>query len=213
MSADVLALGQRAEAMLETLATISADPNGLTRLYLSEEHRRAAQLVGAWMRAAGLQVRMDAAGTMHGLQPAGTAGPLAGMRLLVGSHIDTVVNAGKYDGNLGVVAGILAVEELGRRGVALPFALEVLAFGDEEGVRFPKTLLGSSVCFRRASRPDARPHRRRRGDDPRRARCLRRRSRGARGRGLPAGGDDRLSRTPHRAGPGTGAGRTGASAW
>lgn len=145
MRGDAEALGRRAEAMLDALAYISAEPDRLTRLYLSEEHRRAAHLVGEWMRSAGLRVRMDAAGTMHGLRPAGVAGPASGKRLLVGSHIDTVVDAGKYDGNLGVVAGILAVEEIERRGVALPFALEVLAFGDEEGVRFPKTLLSSSV--------------------------------------------------------------------
>ncbi len=145
MIADVEALGRRAEAMIDTLSHISADPDRLTRLYLSEEHRRAAQLVGEWMRAAGLRVRMDAAGTMHGLRPGTGAGPSSARRLLLGSHIDTVVDAGRYDGNLGVVAGILAVEELDRRGIALPFALEVLAFGDEEGVRFPKTLLGSSV--------------------------------------------------------------------
>ena len=144
-AADTKALGERAEAMLEALASISAEPGKVTRLYLTEEHRRAARLVAEWMRRAGLRVRMDAAGTVHGLLAAGREGALAGKRLLVGSHIDTVVDAGRYDGTLGVVAGILAVEELRRRGIALPFALEVLAFGDEEGVRFPKTLLGSSV--------------------------------------------------------------------
>ncbi|MCB1502137.1 MAG: allantoate amidohydrolase [Bauldia sp.] len=141
----VTAIGKRAEAMLDALALISADPGRLTRLYLTEEHRRAARLVAEWMRSAGLKVRMDAAGTVHGLLPAAGDGPLAGKRLLVGSHIDTVVDAGRYDGTFGVVAGILAVEELRRRSVALPFGLEVLAFGDEEGVRFPKTLIGSSV--------------------------------------------------------------------
>jgi len=142
---EAVALGARAEAMLVALASISAEPGKVTRLYLTEEHRRAARLVAEWMRAAGLRVRMDAAGTMHGLLPAGGDGPLAQKRLLVGSHIDTVVDAGRYDGTLGVVAGILAVEELRRRGAVLPFALEVLAFGDEEGVRFPKTLIGSST--------------------------------------------------------------------
>jgi allantoate deiminase len=131
--------------MLQALASISAEPDKLTRLYLTEEHRRAARLVAEWMRAAGLKVRMDAAGTVHGLLPAGEEGPHAAKRLLVGSHIDTVVDAGRYDGTLGVVAAILAVEELRRRQAALPFALEVLAFGDEEGVRFPKTLIGSST--------------------------------------------------------------------
>ncbi len=66
-------------------------------------------------------------------------------RLLIGSHIDTVVDGGRFDGNLGVVAGIVAVEELRARGIRLPFAIEVLAFGDEEGVRYPKTLMSSSA--------------------------------------------------------------------
>jgi allantoate deiminase len=138
-------LGERVQAMIDALASITAEPGKLTRLYLTPEHRRAAALVGEWMRRAGLAVRMDAAATMHGFLPAGREGPRAGKRLLVGSHIDTVVDAGRYDGSLGVVAGILAVEELRARGVKLPFGLEILAFGDEEGVRFPKTLIGSST--------------------------------------------------------------------
>jgi hydantoinase/carbamoylase family amidase len=97
------------------------------------------------MRRAGLAVRMDAVGTMHGLLAAGSSGPRAEKRLLIGSHIDTVVDAGKYDGNLGVVVGVVAIEELRTRGVALPFSVEVLAFGDEEGVRYPKTLISSST--------------------------------------------------------------------
>ncbi len=152
-AADILALGNRAEAMLDTLASISAEPGKITRLYLTEEHRRAARLVAEWMRAAGLRVRMDAAGTIHGLMPAGRPGERAEKRLLVGSHIDTVADAGRYDGTLGVVAGILAVEELRRRGTVLPFALEILAFGDEEGVRFPKTLIGSSTVAGALSDP------------------------------------------------------------
>jgi hydantoinase/carbamoylase family amidase len=138
-------LGQRAEAMIDALATISADEGRLTRLYLTSEHKRAAMLVGEWMRRAGLAVRMDAVGTMHGLRAAGKEGPRAKKRLLLGSHIDTVVDGGKYDGNMGVVIAILAAEELAARGVALPFELEVLAFGDEEGVRYPKTLISSST--------------------------------------------------------------------
>src|SRR5690606_28947383 len=81
---------------------------------------------------------------MHGLMPV-DADARHTKRLLIGSHIDTVVDGGRFDGNLGVVAGVLAVEELASRGIGLPFAVEVLAFGDEEGVRFPKTLLSSSA--------------------------------------------------------------------
>ena len=135
------ALGERSEAMIDALASITAEPGRLTRLYLTPQHKRAAHLVGDWMRRAGMAVRMDAAGTMHGLLQGGSERK----RLLIGSHIDTVIDAGRYDGNLGVVAGIIAVEEIQKRGVRLPFDLEVLAFGDEEGVRFPKTLFGSST--------------------------------------------------------------------
>ncbi len=138
-------IGERVGDMISALATISADEGALTRLYLTPEHKRAANLVSEWMRQAGLTVRMDAAGTMHGLLAAGKEGSDAAKRLLIGSHIDTVVDAGKYDGNLGVVVGIVALEEIRARGIALPFAVEVLAFGDEEGVRYPKTLISSSA--------------------------------------------------------------------
>ncbi len=142
---DTSAIGERAQGMIDALATISAEPDKLTRLFLSDEHKRAAALVGEWMRRSGLSVRMDAVGTMHGLLPAGREGPRSAKRLLVGSHLDTVVDGGRFDGNLGVVAGIVAVEEIRARGIQLPFALEVLAFGDEEGVRYPKTLISSSA--------------------------------------------------------------------
>ena len=74
MSPGIRALGERAEGMIAALASISAEPDRLTRLYLTPEHRRAAHLVGEWMRGAGLTVRMDAAATMHGLLAAGGEG-------------------------------------------------------------------------------------------------------------------------------------------
>ena len=131
-------LGRRAEAMLEELAAISADPDRLVRLFLSPEHRRAADLVAQWMREAGLAVSEDALGNLRGRHGAG------GARLLVGSHIDSVIDAGKYDGALGVVAAILAVDAFQRAGARLP-AIEVLVFGDEEGSRFPSTLSTSAA--------------------------------------------------------------------
>lgn len=142
--ADTRALGERAQAMLDALAAITAEPGKMTRLYLSPEHKRAAALVGEWMRRAGMTVRMDAVATMHGLVPAARGGARP-KRLLIGSHIDTVIDGGRYDGNLGVVVGIIAVDELRLRGIELPFEVEVLAFGDEEGVRYPKTLISSST--------------------------------------------------------------------
>ncbi len=93
------------------------------------------------MREAGMTVTEDALGTVRGHWR-----PELKKRLLIGSHIDTVIDAGRYDGPLGVVAGILAVRELAARNVDLPFGIDVLAFGDEEGSRFRTTLAGSSAC-------------------------------------------------------------------
>lgn len=141
----VFDLGRRAQAMLDALAALSDEDGRITRLYLSPAHRRAVDLVARWMAEAGLSVSVDALGTVRGSLPPGRPGPTANRRLLIGSHIDSVVDAGRYDGTLGVVAGILAVQELAARGVRLPFGLDVLAFGDEEGVRFPTTLASSSA--------------------------------------------------------------------
>lgn len=127
-------------ARLNELARHSDEPGRLTRLYLSPAHRSAAQLVAGWMQEAGMSVHMDAVGNVVGRYAGQTADAPA---LLLGSHIDTVRDAGKFDGNLGVLAAIQAVGELNARGERLPVALEVLAFGDEEGVRFPVTLSGS----------------------------------------------------------------------
>jgi allantoate deiminase len=137
---DPEALGARAYAMIAELATISAEPNRLVRLFLTPEHRRAADLVATWMQAAGLSVSEDALGTLRGRFGS------ARRRLLIGSHLDTVIDAGKYDGPLGVIAGILAAEPFARAKAKLPFGIDVLAFGDEEGSRFPATVTSSSAC-------------------------------------------------------------------
>jgi allantoate deiminase len=136
---DIDGLGLHAEAMVNALAAISAEPDRLVRLFLSPEHRRAADLVARWMREAGFEVTEDALGTVRGRLG-------QGRRLLIGSHIDTVVDAGKYDGPFGVIAGILAAGHFSRAGMTLPFGIDVLAFGDEEGSRFPVTLSSSSAC-------------------------------------------------------------------
>jgi allantoate deiminase len=136
---DPQALGQRAEEMLTELGAISAESGRRVRLFLTPEHRRAADLVGQWMRDAGLSVSEDALGTVKG-----RVGD--GRRLLIGSHLDTVIDAGKYDGPLGIVAGILAADHFAKAKRKLPFGIDVLAFGDEEGSRFPATLASSSAC-------------------------------------------------------------------
>ena len=133
-------LGAEISAKIETLAGITDEPGKLTRLYLNPAHRRAIDVVMGWMREAGLEARLDATGSVIG-RLAGTGA--VQKSLLLGSHIDTVRDAGKYDGTLGVLAALAVVGRLTRHGVRMPFDIEVVAFGDEEGVRFPSTLSGS----------------------------------------------------------------------
>jgi allantoate deiminase len=131
--------GARAMRRLDELARFSSEPDALTRLYLTPEHKDATVQVAAWMREAGMTADLDASANVVGRYEGRTPGAPA---LLLGSHIDTVRNAGRYDGNFGVIAAIEAVAALSARGERLPFAIEVIAFGDEEGVRFPVTLTG-----------------------------------------------------------------------
>ena len=132
---------EHAELMtrLDALASCTDSPDGITRLYLSPAHARAVALLRGWMQDSGLDTRLDAAATLIGRRE----GPPGARTLLIGSHIDSVRDAGRHDGNFGVLAGLAALDQLAREGVALPFAVEVLAFGDEEGVRFARTMTGS----------------------------------------------------------------------
>ncbi len=128
------------KAMVDGWAGFSEDEEKLTRVFLSPEHKACAQAVMSAMRAAGMTVRLDAIGNVVGRYEAAEPGART---LITGSHIDTVRDAGAYDGNLGVALPIACIAELDSRGKRLPFAVEVIAFGDEEGVRFPTTLSGS----------------------------------------------------------------------
>ncbi len=138
---DATGLGERAESMVHILGSISAEPNRLVRQFLSPEHRRAADIVASWMGEAGLGVSEDALGTVRGHWPGA-----GNKRLLIGSHIDTVIDSGMFDGPFGVIAGILAAGHFAKAGRKVPFGIDVLAFGDEEGSRFPATLASSTAC-------------------------------------------------------------------
>jgi allantoate deiminase len=124
----------------DALAHESELPGGLTRVYLSRESRAANELVLGWMREAGMQPRVDAIGNVVGRYEGAASGRPS---LVLGSHLDTVRDAGRYDGMLGVVTAIECVAALAEKGKRLPFAIEVVGFGDEEGVRFGTTMLGS----------------------------------------------------------------------
>ena len=125
---------------LAALAKISDEPDQLTRTYGSPAMRRANELVGGWMREAGMTVREDAIGNLMGRSEAARLGAKT---FLLGSHLDTVRNAGAFDGPLGVVLAIECAAKLNEHKTRLPFALEVIGFCDEEGVRFQNTYLGS----------------------------------------------------------------------
>ncbi|CAM3529173.1 N-carbamoyl-L-amino acid hydrolase [Vibrio aerogenes CECT 7868] len=129
----------------DILAGYSESQTELTRAYLTPQHRAAHDQLAKWMQSAGLDTWEDSAGNQWGRKPA--ADPHAPV-LILGSHSDTVINAGKYDGNLGV---LLAIETLALlREQVFPFHIDVVAFADEEGTRFDTTLIGSAAvagCF------------------------------------------------------------------
>ncbi|MDP7150064.1 MAG: M20 family metallo-hydrolase [Paracoccaceae bacterium] len=130
--------GQYAQDRLSDIAKSSVDEIGVTRFPFTPEHKAALGVIQSWMAQAGLQVRMDAAGTLIGRKQGPNGAPV----LLIGSHQDSVRNGGRYDGIMGVVLGCLALEKLKAEAVELPFSVEILAFADEEGVRFPTALMG-----------------------------------------------------------------------
>jgi allantoate deiminase len=122
------------------LATCSEDPGGTTRTYLSAPMRDVHDRLSGWMRRLGMQVHVDAVGNLRGVRPGIRTGPDI-RRLLIGSHLDTVPDAGAFDGVLGVVLGVALVDMLARAD--LPFELEVIGFSEEEGVRFGEPFIGS----------------------------------------------------------------------
>jgi allantoate deiminase len=147
----------RAEAMVDrivepgeiidfcrTIAKFSEQPGCTTRTFLSPPMRDAHQFLGAWMERLGMRVSVDSAGNLHGRYAAAALGAPS---LLIGSHLDTVPCAGAFDGVLGVVLGVALVESL--RGRHLPFDLEIVAFSEEEGVRFGVPFIGSRALVGR----------------------------------------------------------------
>src|SRR5256886_10357230 len=137
---DTLSLGDEIVSRINQLAAISETPAHLARIFLTREHRAAAELILTWMRSAAMAAHLDPIGNVCGRYEGDRPGLPC---LMLGSHYDTVRDAGKWDGPLGLITAIACVADLHRRGRRLPFAVEVTGFADEEGVRFASTLLGS----------------------------------------------------------------------
>ncbi|GAA3036674.1 allantoate amidohydrolase [Microbacterium dextranolyticum] len=141
----IAAAARRVMARCDELARVSSESGSIERVYLSPEHARVNRLAAEWMRELGMQTWQDAAGNQ-----VGRIGDPSAPALLMGSHLDTVIDAGRYDGIAGVLIALEVVRLLRVPAgdgwtVPLPFALEVIAFSDEEGTRFGKALLGSSA--------------------------------------------------------------------
>lgn len=133
---------KRISARIEELATCSSTSVGVTRLPFTAESTKAEKLVEEWMKAAGMSVRKDSLnniiGRYEGKDPSAPV-------LMIGSHLDSVIEAGKFDGILGVITGIEVVQTLQDNGIILDIPIEVVGFCDEEGVRFHSTFLGSKA--------------------------------------------------------------------
>jgi allantoate deiminase len=142
-------LGKRTMDLLEQAARFSTTEHGVTRFFCTPEHRGLVDWLGGRMVEAGLTASLDDAGNLVGR----LNGPAPDSRLLIfGSHQDSVRHGGKYDGMLGIVLPIVCLAEMNATGRRLPFAVEVIAFGDEEGGRFHSTLVGSRAVAGRFER-------------------------------------------------------------
>ncbi len=139
------AKAERLAARIADLSAIGGSGTAVTRLGLSAEEQRARDLVGGWLRARGAAVVRDEAANLYARL--GSDGPA----VLVGSHLDSVPSGGRFDGALGVLCAVEAVETLLDEGVRLRRPIEVVGWADEEGARFGIGLFGSSAAFGRLS--------------------------------------------------------------
>jgi beta-ureidopropionase / N-carbamoyl-L-amino-acid hydrolase len=136
------AFGPRVLQWADRLAEWSEAPHALTCTYLTPAHRRVAAELARWMTAAGMATEIDAVGNV--VARLRTTDPKA-KTVILASHYDTVTNAGKYDGRLGVLVALVVAEHLQTSRRTLPFHLEIIAFSEEEGVRFSAPYIGSSA--------------------------------------------------------------------
>ena len=131
---------ERVMRRCEALAAVSESGDYIERTYLSDSHKRANAIVEGWIAEAKAEHWQDAVGNVWGRLPSQDADSKT---LILGSHLDTIVDAGKYDGILGVLMAVELLHLLRSQRIALPFNIDVVGFCDEEGVRFGATLLGS----------------------------------------------------------------------
>ena len=140
MTTPLLRFGNELMRQADALAQFTEDPPRLTRRYLTPQHKAAGDYLIGLMCNAGITAHFDALGNVVGRYEASDRNAPV---VMTGSHLDSVRNAGRYDGLFGIISAIACVKDLHARGKRLPYTLEVVGFGDEEGVRFGATLIGS----------------------------------------------------------------------
>jgi allantoate deiminase len=143
-TSEIANLAEEAIDRCRKLALFSEDSGGTRRTFLSPPMREVHREITQWLELLGAKVRTDAAANLRALYPAATA---AAPRLMIGSHLDTVPNAGAYDGILGVVLAVALLKAQGGR--RLPYAIEVTGFSEEEGLRFGIPFIGSRALVGR----------------------------------------------------------------
>src|SRR5580658_325230 len=135
------------------IANCTEEPGRITRTYLSPPMKEVHALIGGWLTKAGCTIRIDAVGNLRaiksGADPVVCAGPPGpalrpAPTFVIGSHLDTVPNAGAFDGILGVVLGVALLEDLADR--PLPYAIELIGLSEEEGVRYGVPFIGSRAA-------------------------------------------------------------------
>ncbi|MEM9079238.1 MAG: M20 family metallo-hydrolase [Verrucomicrobiota bacterium] len=134
------AISRTAVRRLDELAALTDSPGIISRSLLSKANFRAAATILDWWNSFGLETAHTPDGSVRGILPG--SNPSA-KPLLIGSHFDSVIDAGKFDGPLGIVSALAALEFLAQENITLPFPVHLLGFSDEEGVRFQTTYLGS----------------------------------------------------------------------
>ena len=144
MNANFIKLAEEVMARCQKLASFSEAASGTQRTFLSPPMKDCHREVSSWMQALGMNVSVDAVGNLRGFYPAAPSGAL---RIMLGSHLDTVPNAGAFDGILGVVLAVAVVKSL--QEMKLPFGIEVIGFSEEEGVRFGVPFIGSRALVGR----------------------------------------------------------------
>ena len=135
---------QRASQINERINELASfsDGEGVTRVFGSESFLACSSKIEKWMQHAGLQTRVDNMGNIRGKWLSKNPGAKT---LLIGSHFDTVINGGKYEGTLGILAGLNVIETLISENISLPFHVELIAFSEDEGIRFNYSYLGREV--------------------------------------------------------------------